>query len=225
MANFAVDPSVLAPHVPAGTLLDSCGGTTYASVVAFRFLGTRVRGIPVPFHRNFEEINLRFYVRRQHPEGVRRGVVFLKEVVPRWAIAAVARRVYHEPYIALPTRSTIEPPGRQGRTFAYGWRLASGWCALEASVRDAPALPAAGSVEEFIAEHYWGYNRQPDGSTMEYRVDHPPWKVWHATGSRFTCDVAALCGPAFERWLTAPPASVFVADGSPVTVYPGRRLT
>jgi uncharacterized protein YqjF (DUF2071 family) len=76
MLNYEIDAAVLRPFVPAGTELDAWGGRTFVSVVGFRFLGTRVRGVPVPGHRDFEELNLRFYVRRVADDGPRRGVVF-----------------------------------------------------------------------------------------------------------------------------------------------------
>ena len=96
MLNYVVDPALLAPMVPRGTELDSFDGRTYMSLVGFRFERTRVRGIWIPLHSDFDEVNLRFYVRRRVSGEIRRGVVFIREVVPRWAIAAVARAVYGE---------------------------------------------------------------------------------------------------------------------------------
>ena len=222
MANFAVSPAILEPLVPRGTVLDSFGGTTYASVVAFRFLRTALLGIPVPFHQEFEEINLRFYVRREGPEGPRRGVVFISEVVPKRAVAFLARRIYGEPYVTLEVESHVHPPaGDRPGAYAYRWKLASGWAALEASVVGPSAIPEAGSIEELISDHAWGYNRQPDGSTLEYRVAHPRWRVWHACGSHVMGDLAELYGAPLARELEAGPRSVFVADGSAVEVFRG----
>src|SRR5262245_60741200 len=109
MLNYEIDPAALRARVPAGTELDSWNGKTFVSLVGFRVLRTRVLGVPVLFHRSsigkgisrtswgsFEEVNLRFYVRRRAPEGWRRGVVFVKEIVPKAAVAAVARWVYNE---------------------------------------------------------------------------------------------------------------------------------
>ncbi|MES2569397.1 MAG: DUF2071 domain-containing protein, partial [Verrucomicrobiota bacterium] len=104
MLNFATDPALLRPLVPAGTELDEFGGTTYLSVVGFLFLKTRVLGAGFPFHRDFEEVNLRFYVRRKVGGEWRRGVVFIREMVPRQIIALIARVVFGEPYSALPMR-------------------------------------------------------------------------------------------------------------------------
>src|SRR5713101_1040010 len=108
MLNFEVDPTVLRPLVPAGTELDDWRSRTFVSVVGFLFLNTRVLGIPIPFHRDFEEVNLRFYVRRKMSDGWRRAVVFVKELVPRAAIALTARMVYGENYVALPMNHRIE---------------------------------------------------------------------------------------------------------------------
>lgn len=119
MLNFAIDPAILAPLVPRGTELDSWHATTYVSLVGFRFLRTRLLGLPVPWHRDFEEVNLRFYVRRREGSEIRRGVVFIRELVPRRAIAAVARVWYNEPYTALPMRHRItraSHPGGGART-------------------------------------------------------------------------------------------------------------
>src|SRR5438477_5664134 len=124
MLNYEVDPDLLEPLVPAGTVLDRWRGRTLVSIVGFRFADTRVLGAAVPFHRDFDEVNLRFYVRRHLPSGEgRRGVVFVRELVPRLAVALVARWAYNEPYRAVPMGSTapdsrIGAPGR----IVYEWR-------------------------------------------------------------------------------------------------------
>ena len=97
MLNYRVSPSLLYPLVPPGTELDLWNGTAYISVVGFKFQHTRVLGVPIPFHVNFEEVNLRFYVRRETNGAVRRGVTFIRELVPRAAIAGVAKLAYNEP--------------------------------------------------------------------------------------------------------------------------------
>jgi uncharacterized protein YqjF (DUF2071 family) len=225
MLNFALDPRTLAPYLPRGTELDAWGGSTFASLVGFRFLHTRVKGVAVPFHRDFEEINLRFYVRRAAPEGWRRGVGFVREVVPRPAIARIAKWLYNENYVACPMRSTVTDPvpGGAGR-FAYGWKFRGHWLSVAATVRGAPSVPAPGSQEEFITEHYWGYAAQRDGGTVEYRVEHPRWSVWTATEPTLLGDLAGFYGPAFAGALAAQPVSAFVADGSAVIVRSPQRL-
>lgn len=222
MLNYEVDPRVLARRVPAGTELDVWQGRTLVSLVGFRFLRTRVLGLPIPFHRDFEEVNLRFYVRRRGPEGWRRGVVFVKEIVPKWAIAWVARTVYNENYVSLPMRHQIVAPGAGRDGLAeYGWRLGGSWYVLSAQIRGEPAIPPPGSEEELITEHYWGYALQNDGSALEYQVEHPQWKVWSATESLFDGDPEALYGPEFGPFLTGRPVSAFVAAGSPIVVRRG----
>ena len=220
MLNFVVDPAVLAPHVPAGTDLDFWDGKAFVSVVGFRFLRTSVLRVPVPFHRDFDEVNLRFYVRREAPDGeIRRGVVFLRELVPRRAIATIARWVYNEPYVATPMRSVIAHGDARPR-LRYSWRLDETWHGLEAEASAEPSVPGEGSESQFITEHYWGYTRQRDGSTVEYEVAHPSWRVWPAQGTLAPDAHARRLVPG----LNGPPHSVLIADGSPVTVFRPRRL-
>lgn len=228
MLNYEVPAALLAPLVPAGTELDGWGGVTLASMVGFRFLDTRVLGIPIPGHRDFDEVNLRFYVRRRAEDGGwRRAVVFVRELVPRRAIAAVARWCYNEPYTAVPMRHELNlaraVDGEVGRA-AYSWYLAGRWHRLEVTTRGRPTLPDPPSEAAFVTEHYWGYTAQRDGGTREYRVEHPPWRVWEAGGAQFTCDVRAVYGAGFEECLTARPRSAFLAEGSTVAVHRGRRL-
>jgi uncharacterized protein len=201
--------------VPRGTELDTWNGTTYASIVAFRFQRTRVLGIPIPLHRDFAEANLRFYVRRRSGAELRRGVVFIQEIVSRRAVAALARWLYNEPYRRLPMHSAVETTPHLA--VQYSWQLSGAWHSIAARTGQPLALPGDGSFEQFIAEHYWGYTRQTDGSTIEYHVTHPPWAVGPAESSRVDADLTALYGPALAAHL-AKPVSVFLAHGSPVTV-------
>lgn len=225
MLNYQIEPAVLASLVPHGTELDSFGGQTIVSVVAFLFLDTRVGGIPIPFHRNFEEVNLRFYVRWKTDDGWRRGVVFIKELVPRKAIAFVARKFYNENYIALPMSHRIERVQDEVKSVSYSWWLNGRENFLKLDVQG-PAQPLVdGSIQEFITDHYWGYSRQRDGSTMEYRVEHPRWQVWEAQNVDFDCCVADLSGEKFGQFLNRPPASAFLADGSEIKVGKGNKLT
>ncbi len=215
MFNYEVDPSLLSHLVPDGTELDGWNGRTYISIVAFRFVGTRVFGVPIPFHRNFDEVNLRFYVRRDTHSERRRGVVFIREIVPRRAVAAVARLLYNEPYLALPMRSTIRLSPLLA--VSYAWRRAGRWHTLAAQAAPPRTQPTEGSLEQFIAEHYWGYTRQRNGATLEYQVTHPPWMVAPADAHRINADLAAVYGQDIAPALRQP-TSVFLADGSAVAV-------
>jgi uncharacterized protein YqjF (DUF2071 family) len=219
MLNYEIAPAVLQRFIPAGTELDSFAGKTFVSMVGFQFLDTRVWGIPFPFHRHFEEVNLRFYVRRKAADGWRRGVGFIKEIVPRAAIALAARKIYHENYVALPMAHVVDAASAE-----YSWRFAGRPNRLKVVVRGEPSELREGSEAEFITEHYWGYSRQPDGATMEYRVEHPRWRVSEAVAATLHCDAAALYGAEFETALQCRPASAFLAEGSAVTVYCGERL-
>lgn len=223
MANYAIDPELLSPYVPVGTELDRYEGTTYVSLVGFRFLNTRVLGLSLPGHRDFDEVNLRFYVRRREADGWRRGVVFLKEVVVRRLISWVARTIYHENYVTRPVVSRIQVPTETGGEGSIRYRWGDGITA-SAEFSGEPAALASGSFDEFIAEHYWGYTRRRDSKTLAYEVAHPSWKTWSARNFQLTGDLEALYGP-FANALREKPASVFVADGSAVSVSWGQRLS
>jgi uncharacterized protein YqjF (DUF2071 family) len=230
MLNYEIDASVLRPLVPRGTELDLWRGRALVSVVGFRFERTRVLRIAIPFHRDFEEVNLRFYVRREHAQGVRRGVVFVRELVPRAAIAWVARCVYGEPYLALPMSSAVPRDSERGAeqvtrgTIEYRWRHAGREQGLSMRARGEPRVPPPDSEAGFIAEHYWGYGRGRGGRTVEYEVEHPAWRVWDAEHARLDADVGRLYGKAFEPCLAQPPCSAFLAEGSPIAVRRPRWL-
>jgi uncharacterized protein YqjF (DUF2071 family) len=220
MANYEVNPSLLKPLLPAGTELDLLDGKCFVSLVGFMFMDTRVMDFIVPFHVNFEEVNLRFYVVREAEGELRRGVVFVKEIVPRAAIALVARTLYGEPYErwrmsnyrdALHVRYTWEKSGRENTI----------------SVESGPNLgvPDAGSHEEFIIEHYWGYTRHSETRTSEYKVEHPKWELFEAMNPRINVDFGFTYGTEFSFLTDAEPYSVVLAKGSEIAVYKGQTLS
>jgi len=167
-------------------------------------------------HRDFEEVNLRFYVRRKSADTLRRGVVFIRELVPRPAIALVARSFYGENYVALPMKHEIEHLNENLKV-EYSWRRGRKWESLKMTAMGEAQSIATGSHAEFITEHYWGYTALRNGCS-EYRVEHPRWKVWNATGFELNADVATLYGEQFAEVLNQPPRSAFIADGSPISV-------
>jgi uncharacterized protein len=217
MLNFVVDPRILAPLVPPGTEIDYEHGETFISVVGLLFLGTRLRGLPVPRHRDFEEVNLRFYVRKKSADTWRRGVVFIRELVPRRAVALIARTFYGERYFAVPMKHEIEHVDL-ALNVQYSWRRSGKWESLQMRATGEPQPIPAGSHAEFITEHYWGYTCVGDRCS-EYRVEHPRWKIWQAETFAFDADVRALYGDEFAETLTAPPRSAFIADGSFIEVH------
>ena len=223
MLNYDVDPALLQRFVPAGTELDLWNGHAFVSLVGFRFLNTKVLGISFPFHSNFEEVNLRLYVRRRDQLVIKRGVVFIREIVPRWAIATLARRLYNENYVSLPMSHQVSTVDAS-RAVSYAWKCGNRWNSMSLMGMDDPAFPEPNSEEQFITEHYWGYARRQDGGCIEYQVTHPPWRVWSALDARFEGDMEQLYGKELAAVLKEKPASAFLAEGSEVTVYKGRRL-
>ena len=224
MLNYEVEPGLLSRYVPPGTALDSFQGRTYLSLVGFRFCRTKLLGyLPVPFHTNFDEVNLRFYVRRTEANEARRGVVFIAEVVPRRAIAMTARLAYGENYTQLPMRHRIE---RQelSNTVEYQWKVGNKWCTLSAHTAGLAAQPREGSLEQFITEHFWGYSTQRFGGCIEYHVSHDPWQVWASSEAGFEGEISALYGDEFAAVLQRRPDCAFVADGSPVIVFRGNPV-
>ena len=222
MLNFAVDPKILAPLVPPGTEIDFENGETFLSVVGFLFLDTRLLGLPIPLHRDFEEVNLRFYVRKKSADMWRRGVVFVRELVPRRAIATVARVFYGENYVALPMKHQIDHVDLN-LSVEYSWRRGAKWESLKMSATGEPQTIPAGSHADFITEHYWGYTCFRGGCS-EYRVEHPRWKTWNAEKFELNADVGALYGEQFVEPLSAAPRSAFIADGSPIQVLLREQL-
>jgi uncharacterized protein YqjF (DUF2071 family) len=224
MAQCVVHPATLAPWLPPGLELDLYQGRCYVSLVGFLFDRVRVLGLPIPFHTRFEEVNLRFYVARTEPDGTRkRGVVFIREFVPRAAITLIANSLYEEPYATLPVRhSIVANPGVL--TVSYSWRHAGNWHSVAVEADPIPQPIAPGSEEEFITEHYWGYTKRSRGNTSEYGVRHPRWQVYPIRNFTIEADFTALYSPAFASLTGQTPANILLAEGSAVSVSTGMRL-
>jgi uncharacterized protein len=223
MANYVVAESVLQQYLPVGTELDRYDGRCYVSLVGFLFQNTRLKSVPIPFHRTFEEVNLRFYVRHTKSSGEqRRGVVFLSELVPRLALSLVANTVYGEPYRSVPVRHRWEQSGEQ-RTVCYQWRYKSRWNELQVRAAVDPQPIEASSAEEFFTDHYWGYTRR-GAWTSEYEVLHPRWTIYPVLQHSIDVDFGALYGDRFASLTTSQPESVLLAEGSEIEVRAGERI-
>ncbi len=223
MLNFQCDPAILTPLLPHGTELDLWQGKHLVSMVGFLFADTQLRGIRIPLHVRFEEVNLRFYVRRKGPDGWRRGTVFVKEIVPKPCVTFIANTLYGEHYATHPMRYTWEYQ-RDGYHIGYEWKVGNQWNFLRAVAHptSSPLLP--GSEEEFITEHYWGYTRLNALRTGAYEVQHPRWNIHAIQSFDFQIDTAKLYGEGFTESLAQPPQSVFLADGSAIAIMPGTKL-
>jgi uncharacterized protein YqjF (DUF2071 family) len=235
LLNFRAPVAAIEPFVPAGTEPDMHEGQAWLSIVGFRFRDTRLFRVRFPRHVDFDEINLRFYVSRTVGAELRRGVVFIREIVPRRAVTLIANRWYNENYVTRPMRSTINIAGGSlapGDTLEYAWRSNSSlfrfrspqarWNRIAACVAAPLALPPAGSLDEFLVEHYWGYVR--GGQTREYRVAHPAWRVASANNVVWDCDLPATYDTPLAQYLAVPPANALIAEGSRVEIFAGRRL-
>jgi uncharacterized protein YqjF (DUF2071 family) len=201
--------------------LDLFHGRCFASIVAFQFLDTRVLGFGIPGHRAFAEVNLRFYVKRSVNGEERRGVVFISEYVPLFWVAFIARALYNERYSRVPMTMVVNA-SEEEREVDFAWRAGGSWHHLRSNLAGAPEALASGSQEEFIAEHYYGYSRQRNGRTVEYKLEHPSWRVWKDVPVSCEWRPALSYGAAWGVVLSEPPAFSFVAEGSAVSVSHGQ---
>jgi len=217
MANYAVNPVILKPYLPAGVELDLYKDKAYVSLVGFMFKRTRLFNIPIPFLGTFEEINLRFYVKRVEGDKIKRGVVFINETVPYKLVAWLANKLYKEHYIAIPTKNgkVIEDAAQK---ISYEWKINKAWnhILVHAAVENEEMLP--GSIEEFIFEHYYGYTKINDHLSQEYKVNHPRWLVNKVKEYSIYCDFKSMYGNDFSMLSNYKPDSVIVDEGSAVSV-------
>jgi uncharacterized protein YqjF (DUF2071 family) len=224
MLNYEVDPEILSLYLPPGTILDLWQGKTLMSMVGFMFLDTQVLGIKWPRHVNFEEVNLRFYIRHFDGTEWKRGTVFVSEIVPKSMIAFIANNLYKEHYRALPMRSSITAIPNDHTRFLYEWKFNGKWNKLGATVSNQLSNIKPATAEEFVLEHYWGYNKLSSLTTMEYQVEHVSWQTGIVKDHVFDADIAGLYGDAFKPYLEREPVSAFFALGSEIKVRIGGKI-
>lgn len=224
IANYVIDPEVLSPYLPYGTELDLWQDKCYVSLVGFMFLNTRLLGIPIPFHVNFEEVNLRFYVKRKEGDNWKRGVVFIKEIVPRPALSFVANTIYKEHYETWKMKHNWTET-QEERSVEYQWRKKGPWHLFRVhAAREATPIDA-GSEAEFITEHYWGYARVNEKQTNEYEVTHPRWEQYKVSHYEIQLDFGGVYGKRFDFLNLQEPSSVMLAEGSEITVEAKKTIT
>jgi uncharacterized protein len=219
IVNYDVDPTSLLPYLPYKTELDLWNGTCYVSLVGFMFLSTKLKGLTIPFHSNFEEVNLRFYVRYKDGDEWKRGVVFIKEIVPKPALAFVANTVYKENYQSMSMRhSWVE--NEDELVVEYAWKLDQ-WNSMRVVAERKASVIEEGSEAEFITEHYWGYTKVSDIKTSEYQVEHPRWNAYQVKDFFIDVDFEKVYGVQFGSLKSQKPKSVFLAEGSEIKVRSG----
>lgn len=223
MVNYAIDPEILKPYVPFGTALDFFEGKCYVSVVGFMFKNTKLLGVKIPFHVNFEEVNLRFYVKRIVNNEVKRGVVFIKEIVPKPAITFVANTIYNENYETLPMKHSWGI-GKDNLQVTYQWKKNNKWNSIDVEAENEPTIIEESSVIEFISEHYWGYAKESEIKTTEYEVKHPKWQYYPITNFNTNIDFKVTYGDDFEFLNSEKPTSVMLLEGSEISVEGKNKL-
>ena len=223
MVNYVIDPALLLPYLPAHTELDIYKGNVYVSVIGFMFEEVKLLGFKIPFHVNFEEVNLRFYVRHLHNGQWKRGAVFIKEIVPKYAITFVANNLHREKYSCMPMKHSLVKK-EDSISISYRWKYKNKWNSLKATVGVNSVPMEEGSEEQFIAEHYWGYSKFDNNTTFEYEVLHPSWQVYPVENYALDCDFEKLYGKSFAFLADQKPSSVFVAKGSEISIMNKRRL-
>ena len=216
-ANYEVNPSFLSKYVPPGTELDLWEGKCFVSLIGFMFLNTKILGIKVPFHINFEEVNLRFYVKRFENNTWKRGAVFIKEIVSKPALTFVANTLYNEHYQTLPMRHHWEE-NSINRVVAYQWKKNKIWQSFKVCAALTAIEIEKNSETEFITEHYWGYAKVNNNVSNEYEVTHPRWKEYKVESSEIKVDFGMVYGVDFEFLNHLVPTSIMLAEGSEITV-------
>lgn len=223
MANYVINPEHLKKYLPVGTELDYWNGNCYVSLVGFLFKDTKVLGFRIPRHTDFEEVNLRFYVKRFENGAWKRGVVFIQEIVPKRAITFVANTFYKENYRTLFMQHQNELEAEVLKV-GYSWENQKKTNYISVNAYDFRSPLEEGSEAEFIMEHYFGYTKHNEHETYEYEVKHPKWEQYYIKNFEIQVDFENTYGKDFAFLNDTKPASVFLAEGSEIYVENKRKI-
>ncbi|GEC72397.1 hypothetical protein SAMN05443543_10845 [Flavobacterium flevense] len=223
LINYEINPKMLSKYLPKGTEIDLWNDKCYVSLVDFMFNNTKVLGFKIPFHTNFEEVNLRFYVKRFENDEWKRGVVFIKEIVPKTAITFIANTLYKEHYQTNKMRHAVNENGFS-RTFVYEWKNDNKWNSIQLETKLDQSAIELNSEAEFITEHYFGYTKYDENTTFEYEVTHPRWEQFEIINYKIEVDFENNYGKDFIFFNETKPISVFLAKGSKITVENKKKI-
>lgn len=223
IANYEIDKSVLTDYIPFGTELDLWYNKCYVSLVGFMFINTKLLGVKIPFHSNFEEVNLRFYVKRFENNEWKRGVVFIKEIVPKPALTLVANRIYKENYETMKMEHNWKVDTKH-RTVVYKWKNKLKWNLFKIVALKESQKMEKQSEAEFIMEHYWGYAKINKTKSNEYEITHPKWEHYKVSDFEIKVDFGINYGNEFQFLSAKEPNSVMLAEGSVITVENKRKI-
>lgn len=211
-ATYEADRSLLNEFLPAGTELNTWNGKYLMSIVAFIFSKPRVLNIPAPVYRSFEEINLRFYVRRKENNNWKKGVVFIREIAPARLIGLSAKWLYKENFISLPLKHEFHT-NDDLQYINYACKVKNKWGQLNITCAAKEFDPEPGCIEGFIRDHYWGYTKNKNDRTAEFSIEHSSWKIYPATHFALNMNIGEIYGPGFTDYFDQKPVSVFLMDG------------
>ncbi len=224
LINYEIDAKILENYIPKGTEIDSWNNKCYVSLVGFMFENVKLLGIKIPFHINFEEVNLRFYVKRYENGIWKRGVVFVKEIVPKPALTLVANTIYKEHYQTLPMKHSVTT-NKDSKDFVYQWKTKNKWNTILVETEKSPIEIEVNSEAEFITEHYFGYTKVNNEKTFEYEVKHPRWQQYKVTNHQIDVHFGEVYGNTFEFLNHLKPISVMLAVGSKISVENKKQIT
>ncbi|MDN3671828.1 DUF2071 domain-containing protein [Flavobacterium branchiarum] len=221
--NYEINAKILEKYVPPGTEIDLWDNKCYVSLVGFLFKNTKVLGIKIPFHIDFEEVNLRFYVKRLEKGTWKRGVIFIKEIVPKTAITFIANTLYKEHYQTNKMKHAIIE-SKDSKTFVYQWMYQNKWNTIEVETETTQKEIKINSEAEFITEHYFGYTKYDKNTTYEYEVTHPRWKQLQLINYKIDVDFEDNYGNDFAFLNGVKPLSAFLAVGSKISVENKKKI-
>ena len=217
LINYEIDHEILKNYIPKGTEIELWNGKCYVSLVGFMFKNVKLLGLKIPFHINFEEVNLRFYVKSFENNEWKRGVVFIKEIVPKQALTFVANTIYKEHYQTLSMKHSIQE-STDSTEFTYEWKTANKWNSILIETEKNETEIEINSEAEFITEHYFGYTKINENKTFEYEVKHPKWQQLKVINTKIDVDFKATYGKEFEFLENQKPVSVLLAIGSEISI-------